>query len=67
MGVAIKLKERHECDYGDLKIGGSTTHIKNSKEKRICSRVGGHVEHTVNTLIGFYSGWRRSSYNITLI
>ena len=56
MGVAIKLKERHECDYGDLNSGGSTTYIKNSKEKRICSRVGGHVEHTVNTLIGFYSG-----------
>ena len=30
MGVAIKLKERHECDYGDLNSGGSTTYITNS-------------------------------------
>ena len=53
MGVAIKLKERHECDYGDLNSGGSTTYVTNSWEKRICSEMaeminmGGHVGHMI--------------------
>lgn len=66
MGVAIKLKERHKCGYGDLNSGGSTTYVTNSWEKRICSEMaeminmGGHVGHIVNTLICFYSGCRCS-------
>ena len=60
MGVAINLKERHECDHGDLNSGGSTTYITNSWKKRICSEMAeminmsGHVGHIVNTLTCFY-------------